>query len=83
MIELIDRSKLEPDTEWNEYYDDYMSYSAVQIKTAPTVKAVPLDKVKDAREEIQKLRGCSCTCSDGIIDDIEDILDKLIESEEE
>ena len=83
MSRLIDADKLEPDTEWNEYYDDYMSYSAVQIKTAPTVKAVPLDKVKDAREEIQKLRGCSCTCSDGIIDDIEDILDKLIESEEE
>lgn len=26
--------------------------------------------------DIQKLRGCSCSCSDGIIDDIEDILDK-------
>ena len=32
-------------------------------------------------EEIQKLRGCSCSCSDGIIDDVEDILDKLIENE--
>ena len=40
-----------------------------------------LDKVKKAREEIQKLRGCSCSCSDGIIDDVEDILDKLLESE--
>lgn len=28
------------------------------------------------REEIQKLRGCTCGCSDGIIDDIEDIIDK-------
>jgi hypothetical protein len=45
------------------------------------VKAIPPDKVKQAREEIQKLRGCSCSCSDGIIDDVEDILDKLIESE--
>jgi hypothetical protein len=44
-------------------------------------KSIPLDKVKQAREEIQKLRGCSCSCSDGIIDDVEDILDKLIESE--
>jgi hypothetical protein len=26
--------------------------------------------------DIQKLRGCSCSCSDGIIDDVEDILDK-------
>ena len=35
--------------------------------------------IKKAREKIQKLRGCSCSCSDGIIDDVEDILDKLIE----
>ena len=47
----------------------------------PTIEAIPLDKVKQAIEEIQKLRGCSCSCSDGIIDDVEDILDKLIESE--
>ena len=39
------------------------------------------EKIKQAIEEIQKLRGCSCSCSDGIIDDVEDILDKLIESE--
>ena len=26
--------------------------------------------------DIQKLRGCSCSCSDGIIDEVEDILDK-------
>ena len=31
--------------------------------------------------KIQKLLGCSCSCSDGIINDVEDILDKLIESE--
>ena len=31
--------------------------------------------------EIQKLRGCSCSCSDGIIDDIEDIIDKYREVE--
>ena len=40
-----------------------------------------LDKI---RAEIQKLRGCSCSCSDGIIDDVEDILDKYkAESEAE
>jgi hypothetical protein len=41
-----------------------------------------LDKIYD---DIQKLRGCSCSCSDGIIDDVEDILDKYkvkIESED-
>jgi hypothetical protein len=26
--------------------------------------------------EIQGLRNCSCSCSDGIIDDVEDIIDK-------
>ena len=55
---------------------------------APTVEAIPkadyenrlkadmvamLDKIYS---DIQKLRGCSCSCSDGIIDDVEDILDK-------
>lgn len=36
-----------------------------------------LDKIK---AEIQKLRNCSCSCSDGIIDDVEDIIDKYKES---
>lgn len=49
----------------------------------PTVKAIPLDNIKRAIKEIQKLRGLSCNCSDGIIDDVEEILDKLIESEGE
>lgn len=44
-------------------------------------KEVMTDKVKQAIEDIQKLRGCSCNCSDGVIDDVEEILDKLIESE--
>lgn len=34
--------------------------------------------------EIQNLRNCSCSCSDGIIDDVEDIIDKYkAESESE
>lgn len=32
-----------------------------------------LDKIY---ADIQRLRGCSCNCSDGIIDDVEDILGK-------
>ena len=31
---------------------------------------------EDIRAEIQKLRNCSCSNSDGIVDDIEDIIDK-------
>lgn len=49
------------------------------IKECYQSKAAPLDK---AKRLIQKLRGCSCNCSDGIIDDVEDILGKLIESED-
>ena len=41
------------------------------------------ESIKNTITEIQKLRGCSCSCSDGIIDDVEDILDKLIESGED
>ncbi len=36
-------------------------------------KADVLDKII---AEIQNLRNCSCSCSDGIIDDVEDIIDK-------
>ena len=37
------------------------------------IGAEVLDKI---RAEIQGLRNCSCSCSDGIIDDVEDIIDK-------
>ena len=43
------------------------------IKKYEGPKTDVLDKV---RAEIQGLRNCSCSCSDGIIDDVEDILDK-------
>lgn len=82
-MELIDRSELERDTEWNVSFDGYVSYSSKQIQNAPIVEAVPLDKVKKAIDEIQELRDCSYSCSDGIINDVEDILYKLLESEVE
>lgn len=40
-------------------------------------KTADLDKIDKIRAEIQSLRNCSCSCSDGIIDDIEDIIDKV------
>jgi hypothetical protein len=52
-MELIDRSKLELDTEWSEYYDGYMSYSQSQIDDAEEVKAITLDKIKQAREKME------------------------------
>lgn len=34
------------------------------------------DVLDNIYADIQRLRGCSCSSSDGIIDDVEDILDK-------
>ena len=54
--------------------EDYTDIAIQALEKEPL-----LDKIN---AEIQKLRGCSCSCSDGIIDDVEDILYKLIESGE-
>ena len=58
-----------------------MLYSSqlINLVDIPIADVVEREKIDKAIEEIQKLRGCSCSCSDGIIDDVEDILDKLIE----
>ena len=53
----------------------------IELVDIPTADVIEREKINKAIEEIQKLRGCSCSCSDGIIDDVEDILDKLIERE--
>ena len=52
--------------------------------TDMAIKALEQESILDKiNAEIQKLRGCSCGCSDGIIDDVEDIIDKYkAESEE-
>lgn len=34
---LIDRDKLELDTEWDDYYDGFASYSEMQIRVAPII----------------------------------------------
>ena len=53
----------------------------VELVDIPKADVIEREKINKAIEEIQKLRGCSCSCSDRIIDDVEDILDKLIESD--
>lgn len=40
--DLIDRDKLEKDTEWSEYEDEFISYSHRQIFSEPVV--IPADK---------------------------------------
>lgn len=65
-------------------YDNYSGSEIIGMIVygeIPTIKAIPLEKIKKVIEEIQTLRGCTCNCSDGIIDDVEEILYKLIESE--
>lgn len=90
MMDLIDRNELEPDTEWSDYYDGYMSYSQSQINGAAEVQVILLDKVKKAREEIENLdrhfdndyfssnRDAMFKCNEVL-----EILDKLIEGSEE
>lgn len=66
-------------------YDGYSGSEIIGMivyDEIPTIKAIPLDEVKRVIEKIQKLRGLSCNCSDGIIDDVEDILDELIKEYE-
>ncbi len=77
MSRLIDADKLEPDTEWNDYDDDFVSYSQSQIRNAEEIQAIRLDKVKRAREEIKQL-----PITDTAIKLVTEILDKMIENEE-
>ncbi len=51
-MRLIDADELELDTEWSEYYDGFTSYSQSQIDDAEEVKAIPLEKLKDFRNEV-------------------------------
>ena len=95
MTEYIDREKLIKELECGiragNYEDGYENYTHINdvddcidtVKYFDKADVIEREKIEKAIEEIQKLRGCSCSCSDGIIDDVEDILDKLIESEEE
>lgn len=66
---LVNKDNYEPieqePTEWEQDHEILKAYSDGANDM--------LDKIY---ADIQKLRGCSCSCSDGIIDDIEDILDK-------
>ena len=65
--------------DWNKLSDvefentPSVTFQTPQGRQVRYIKCEVLDKI---REEIQKLRNCSCSNSDGIIDDVEDILDK-------
>jgi hypothetical protein len=54
-------------------YDANTVWDAVNMASEALEQGSVLDKI---RAEIQDLRNCSCSCSDGIINDVEDIIDK-------
>ena len=53
--------------------EPFINKACVSNKVCEHDKEVVLDKI---RTDIQRLRDCSCYCSDGVIDDVEDIIDK-------
>ena len=78
-MRLIDADKL------MDYCRNHKNRSADcnDIARFPTVNAIPISVIENIMAEIQSLRGCSCEWSDGIIDDIEDIIDKHLGKEQE
>lgn len=84
-MELIDRNKIEfsPIEIYNfdEHKHEVTGMALFKdIEKIPTVKAIPLDEVKKAKEEIENLT----PWDEGAIEihDVLEIIDKLIESEE-
>lgn len=72
-MKLIDADELELDTEWSDYYDGFVSYSQAQIDAMEEVKAIPLERLKDFRNEVMNMNSIA----------IIQRLDKLIEEVEE
>lgn len=53
MAEYIDRELLEPDTEWDEYEDGFISYSQSQIERMEPADVIERSKINKAIEEIE------------------------------
>ena len=66
---------------YDPYTDSFVEHDSDAFTTLVAQSVIDernrcLDVLDKIEAEIQKLRGCSCYCSDGIIDDVEDIIDK-------
>lgn len=90
MSRLIDANKLPYEDIECTNGRTYMVVNAYDIENTPTVKAIPLDKVKQAREEINHLyryfdNDCSSSNKDSMFKccEVLVILDKLIAESEE
>jgi hypothetical protein len=72
-MKLIDADELELDTEWSEYYDGFTSYSQSQINEAEEVKAIPLERLKDFRNEVMNMNSIAIIQRlDKLIEEVED-----------
>lgn len=71
-MKIIDADELEPDTEWSDYYDGFTSYSQSQIDEVEEVKAIPLERLKDFRNEVVNMNSIAIVQRlDKLIEDVE------------
>lgn len=55
-MRLIDANNLKPDAQWDGFYNCYSAYSISQIDDAPTVQAVPIEKIQTLINDIEVMR---------------------------
>lgn len=72
-MRLIDADNLKPDAQWEFFYNCYFAYSISQIDDAPTVQAVPIEKIKTLINDIEVMR-----TSPALIDNDDDDLDLFL-----
>jgi hypothetical protein len=72
-MKLINADELELDTEWDDYYDWFTSYSQGQIDAMEEVKAIPLERLKDFRDEVVNMNSIAIIQRlDKLIEEVED-----------
>ncbi len=61
-MRLIDADALECDTEWSEYHDGFISYSQLEIDTAPSIDIVRCKECKHYAEHNELYINEPTTC---------------------
>ena len=56
MSRWIDADALECDTEWSEYHDGFISYSQLEIDTAPSIDIV---RCQGCKHWVYNFNGCA------------------------
>ena len=82
-MRLIDADNLKPDAQWEFFYNCYFAYSISQIDDAPTVQAVPIEKIKTLISDIEIMRTSPALIDNDDVDlflyDVLFALNRLIE----